>query len=180
MEFEYPEHISHPVDDVYSLLKDRLPELIPQLPGVDSIEELSRETDGSLTRITNLWQGNSKSAPPIVRPFVTRKMTAWHDHAVWDDDKHLVTWRFETLHFDTLYDCSGVNYLIPEPNVDGTKGTRVRITGDLRVYPARVPGVPKLLARSVGPKAEAFLIDMVTPNLKELPQAVQAYLDQSR
>ena len=179
MEFEYPEHISHPVGEVFTLLKDNLTALLPQLPGVDAIEEISREVDGTVTRITNLWQGNSKSAPKVARPFVTRKMTAWHDHAVWDADKHQVSWRFETLHFDTLYECSGVHYFTSEPNADGSEGTRLRITGNLRIYPERVPGVPKLLARSVGPKVEAFLIEMVTPNLKELPRAVQVYLDQA-
>lgn len=180
MEFEYVEHISHPVAEVFELLQNNLSALIPLLPGVDAIEELSRESEGSMTRITNLWQGNSKSAPAAARPFVTRKMTAWHDHATWDSAKHEVQWRFETLHFDTLYECSGIHYFSPEPNPDGSEGTRLRMTGDLRVYPERVPGVPKLLARSVRPKVEAFLIEMVTPNLKELPHAMQTHLDAAR
>ena len=179
MDFEYVEHISHPVDEVFALLKDNLGALIPQLPSVDAIQEISREIDGSTTRITNLWQGNSKAAPVAARPFVTRKMTSWNDHAVWDSEKRQVDWRFETLNFDTLYDCSGVHYFTAEANADGSEGTKLRITGDLCVYPERVPGVPKLLARSLRPTVEAFLIGMVTPNLKELPQAVQAYLDQA-
>jgi hypothetical protein len=177
VDFEYVEHISHPVDKVFEVLQNHLTVLIPRLPGVDAIEEESRVVEGTTTRITNLWHGNSASAPAPARPFVTRKMTTWRDHAVWDADKREVQWRFETLHFDKLYDCSGVHYFTDEANSDGSVGAQLRITGALSVYPARVPGVPKLVARSVAPMIEQFLIEMVTPSLKELPLAVQGHLD---
>jgi hypothetical protein len=37
--------------------------------------------------------------------------------------------------------------------------------------------VPRLLAKRLQPKVESFLINLVTPNLKYLPKAVQALLD---
>ena len=180
MEFEYVEHISHPVDQVFETIRDHLTVLIPRIDGVDAIEELSRDVEGTTTRITNLWHGNSASAPAPARPFVTKKMTTWRDHAVWHRDKREVHWRFETLYFDKLYDCSGIHYFSDEANKDGSEGAQLRITGNLAVYPGRVPGVPKLVARGVAPMIEQFLIDMVSPNLKELPLAVQAHLDEAQ
>ena len=47
----------------------------------------------------------------------------------------------------------------------------------LIVYPERVPGVPRLLAKRLSPAVESFLIELVTPNLKYMPHAVQALLD---
>ena len=82
-------------------------------------------------------------------------------------------WDFQTVHFDRLYDCSGVNYFEETP--EGT--TKIRLTGSLVVYPQRVPGIPRLLARRLSPAIEKFLIELVTPNLRQLPAALQTYLD---
>ena len=100
-------------------------------------------------------------------------MTTWLDHALWNDANQTVTWRFETNHFETLYECSGINYF--EEAADNQ--SVIRLTGDLRVYPERVPGVPRLLAKRLAPKVEEFLIGMVTPNLAQMPRAIQSFLD---
>ena len=173
LEFEFRELVSYPVERVYLALRDRMVELPEYLPQITSIEELSRETrdDGDLD-IVNLWQGNSKSAPAGVRPFVSKKMLAWRDYGTWREQKKYVEWRFETMHFDSLYECGGVNYL---EDRDGS--TQLRLTGTLTVHPDRVPGVPRLLAKRLAPKVEQWLINMVTPNLQHLPRAVQAFLD---
>ncbi len=173
MNFEYREEVSHPIAQVYPALRDRLVEIPAYMPELDRIDELSREHEGDgLIRIVNEWHGNSRSAPKAVRPFVTKSMTIWRDYALWHDAEQRVEWRFETNHFETLYSCEGVNYI-----EENGAGTRIRLTGTLTVYPERVPGVPKLLARRLKPAVEKFLVGMVTPNLAILPKAVQALLD---
>ena len=59
----------------------------------------------------------------------------------------------------------------------GDDATQIRLTGSLQVYPERLPGVPRILARRVGPAVEKWLMNMVTPNLARLPRAIQALLD---
>jgi hypothetical protein len=174
MEFEYKERTTHPLELVYPAVRDRLVELPAHLPNVDFITELSRiEKEPGKHHIVNEWHGNSNSAPSAVRPFLSDAMTNWKDFAIWSDEESLVRWRFETSYFEKLYTCEGINYF--EDNGDGT--TQIRLTGELRVYPERVPGVPRLLAKRLSPKVEAFLINLVTPNLAHMPHAVQALLD---
>jgi hypothetical protein len=176
MEFCYDELVTYPVSRVYPVLRDELVQLPPYLPGVDRIELIEREAlSEGRTRIDNKWFGNSSSAPPPVRPFITGEMTTWIDHALWQDEQKKVEWTFETVWFGKLYDCSGVNYF-----EDAGEGkTRIRLTGTIQVYPERVPGVPKLLARRLRPQVEKYLIQAVTPNLAQLPKALQAFLDTS-
>jgi hypothetical protein len=174
VDFEFKEKVSYPVDRVYQALRDRLVELPPFLPEIDSIEQHAREDrdDGGLY-VNNVWQGNAKSAPRAVRPFVSRKMLAWRDLGTWYEDPKRVEWVFETMHFDALFTCSGTNFF----EAAGDDATQIRLTGSLQVYPERLPGVPRILARRVGPAVEKWLMNMVTPNLARLPRAIQALLD---
>jgi hypothetical protein len=172
--FAFQETIHHPIDRVYPVLRDRLAEMVPFLESVDSIEVLSRteEADGRL-RLLNLWQGNARQAPSVVRPFMTRDMVRWKDHAVWNDRENRVDWRFEAFHLDRLFDAQGANVFAAVAD----RSTRVEISGSLDVYPERVPGVPRLVARRLGPRVESFVIGLITPNLAQLPHAVQEFLD---
>ena len=175
MKFNYEETVSYPIDLVWQTLRDGVTELVPQLPSVDSIDEVERVRTGSSVYVVLAWQGSSEGAPKAVRPFINPEMTRWRDYATWNDDTHEVEWRFETEKFDRLYTCSGINYFEP----DGQGSTVIRLTGDLEVYPENVPGVPKMLARRLRPTIEQFLIGMITPNLADLPRALQSHLDQA-
>ena len=174
MNFEFEERVSYPLDRVFEALRDRLAELPPFLPEVDSIElrERTEGEDGSIS-VLNIWQGSQRNAPLAVRRFISKEMLAWRDVGVWREDPRRVEWRFETMHFESLYECEGVNYFeaIDEEN------TRIRMTGTLSIYPEKVPGVPRRLARRLAPTIEKWLMNMVTPNLARLPHAIQALLD---
>ena len=174
MDFEYRETISYPLERVYTIFRDEMPAVVGYLPSVASIELVSRDEEApGRIRLVNRWQGASASVPRVARPFVTASMGGWRDDALWFDDEAKVEWTFETEHFGKLYDCAGTNSF---HDVEGD-ATEVVLKGYIKVYPDRVPGVPRILARRVGPQVEKVLIDMVTPNLRELPRAVQAYLD---
>jgi hypothetical protein len=56
-------------------------------------------------------------------------------------------------------------------------GVQVKIDGDLNIYPERVPGVPRLLAGKLRSKIEAWVVDMIVPNLQTMARGVQAYFD---
>ncbi|RME21786.1 MAG: hypothetical protein D6806_14075, partial [Deltaproteobacteria bacterium] len=81
---------------------------------------------------------------------------------------------FETFHFDRLFDCGGENRM--SATRDGH--TLLRIRGKLDVYPERIPGVPRIVARRLKPSIEKFIIDMVGPNLQNLAAGLQRLLDE--
>jgi len=166
--------ITYPLELVYGTMRDRLCELVPFLSGVESIEVEEREEPGpGRLRLLNIWQAKHSSAPKAVRPFVTRKMLRFKDHAEWDDAAHAVSWRFETFTFDKLFDCSGRNRF----EAAGANESRLIIEGELDVYPEKVPGVPRFMARKLKPKIEGFVVKLVGANLSDLAGGLQGFLD---
>jgi hypothetical protein len=176
MKFEIREVVRHPRAKVYEALRDQMTRLTRYLPGIDSIVEREREEIGpGQQRIVTHWQANTRAAPRAVRPFLRPSMTQWQDVATWDDEASCVHWCFETSFLESIYSCEGTNYI-----EDGPSGeTVLRLTGDLVVHLNKIPGLPKRFVRKLGPRVESYLIDQVIPNLKEVPSAVQTFLDQA-
>jgi len=165
--------LTHPLELVFEAFRDRLSELVPYLPAIESIETVEREALGpGRVRLVNIWQGNRAVAPKALRPFASAKALRWKDTAEWDEDERATTWRFETFQLSSLYDCHGRNHYEERP-----EGTLFVLTAELEVYPERVPGVPKFMARKLKPKIEDFVRHRVTDNLAELARGVQAFLD---
>ncbi len=173
MELRFEQVISHPLENVYSTMRDRLAELVPHLVGVESILVQEREQLApGRVRMLNLWQASPEAAPKAVRPFVSRKMLSWKDHAEWNDADHTVRWRFETSSFEKLFECQGSNRF---EDLGGF--ARLRIEGELHIFLERLPGVPKFLAKRIAPKVEAFIGKIVGDNLRGLAGGLQAFLD---
>ena len=173
MDLRFEQVISHPLDKVFATMRDRLPELVPHLVGVKSIQVLEREPLGpGRLRMLNLWQASPEAAPKAVRPFISEKMLSWKDHAEWNDADRTVRWRFETFSFEKLFECQGRNRF-----EDVGDGTRLRIEGELRIFLERLPGVPKFLASRIAPKVEQFIGKTVAENLRGLAGGLQAFLD---
>jgi hypothetical protein len=165
--------VTHPVDQVYQTLRDRLMELVPFLPSVESIETVERtEPSPGKFHLVNHWQGKTDVAPKALRPFITKNMARWKDIVDWDDQQQVNAWRLETFQFDKLFECSGSNRFVAEG-----QNCRFFIQGNLEVFPERVPGVPSFLSRKLKPTVEKFIVDLVTPNLVNLGQGIQRFLD---
>ena len=177
MNFEHIEPISHPIEAVYEALRDQTPNLGAYLPQVTSIQELERTIEAAgVTRVICRWQANDRSAPSAVRPFLSEKMLSWLDHAQWVDKEHLVHWRLQPATNESLFDCGGTNRVekLDENNC------QFRLQGTLNVHPEQVPGIPRFLAKKLRSKIEQWMVNMITPNLAELPKAVQQFLDDQK
>jgi hypothetical protein len=175
MEFEYDEIITHPLERAFPVLRDQLPDLVPFLPSVKSVEVLKRTEEGpGKLYLLNDWRGDVSAAPAVARHFVSQSMASWKDHARWDNEKKIVRWRFEANNLDSLFDCYGENRFFAVND----QSMRINIKGNLEIYPERVPGVPRLLVRKLKPAITRWIIDLIAPNLSQMPGAVQAFLDQ--
>ena len=51
------------------------------------------------------------------------------------------------------------------------------MTGEISVYAERMPGLPKFLARKIGPLVERFVVKRVTPNLAAVVDGLREYLN---
>jgi hypothetical protein len=179
MRFDVSNRVTHPASLVLDTMIERMEEIVPFLANVERIETCERRElgDGRL-RIVRRWQGAASAAPSALRPFLSRDLFAWIDTAMWTPAEYKVEWTHTTAMsaVAALYDCSGVNFFEPHPEVPAAC-TRVRVTGNLIVRAENFPGVPAFLGSRLAPQVERFIIGLITPNLESLAAGLQGYLD---
>ena len=177
MKFSKSSKVSHPAQKVLDLMINRMDEIVPFLPNVESIELRAREElgDGRI-RIVRYWQGAASNVPSALRPFVSREAMGWIDTALWKPDEYRVDWQMSTT-MSAFYECSGTNYFEPYPG-DEDAATRVRVGGDLVIHADKLPGIPTFLGSRLAPQVEKFVVALLTPNMEDLAKGLQAYFDE--
>jgi hypothetical protein len=182
MEFNATATVGHPPEVVLETMIERMEEIVPFLPNVASITTLSTaKRRGGAIAIERRWEGSLDGVPAALRRFVSPQWAAWIDSALWTPAQYKVEWKHTAAvqRIANLYACGGTNYFEPAPR-NPTRITRVRITGELNVYPDALPGVPSLLGRRLAPQLETFIVNLLTPNLTDLASGLQRYLDEKK
>lgn len=177
MKIESDVRLSFPRDVAFRAYRDELPQLVPHLPNVRSIEVKEREAApggvATRTRLLNLWRAKA-DIPAVAQSIIKPEMLAWEDHALWDEADWTCQWRVVPHFFAERIRCSGKNTFVP----DGA-GVILQLRGELDVDVKGLPGVPRLLASTVGHGIEKFVVALLTPNLTSVGKGLERYL-QSR
>lgn len=164
--------VNRPLDEVYNLVRDDLPKLVPYLPNVDKIEEAKVDKTGKGVDKTNHWYAKAE-IPSMVKKFISPEIMSWKDKASWDDEGRFVDYELESFLGNDLFDAKGRNTF--KDLGDGT--TELTITCDLEVYPSKVPGVPRLLAGKAKPMIEGLIEKLLGPNLTSLGSGLNKYFE---
>mgnify|MGYP001412009986 CR=1 FL=1 len=176
MELEVNEKINQPVNDVYSLVRDDLDKLVPYLPNVEKIEVKKHAPTGEeRIEVINHWYGKVEM-PGMLKKFLSPEIFSWKDIATWNNNDKAVEYRLESFLANDLFDAKGKNYFID--NGDGT--TDLKITCSVKIYPEKVPGIPRLLAKKVTPMIETLMEKLLGPNLTSLGDGLQKYFNENR
>ncbi|MBT3980501.1 MAG: hypothetical protein HOE90_04060 [Bacteriovoracaceae bacterium] len=171
MELESKKVIDRPLDEVYNLVKNEFSKLAPYLPNVNKVEVMSTEDLGEgRTKIINHWYAKAE-LPKMMQKFIKPEIFSWKDIANWNDSDHLVEYELESFLANDLFDAVGVNYFASA----GEGKTELRITCGIKIYPEKVPGVPRLLAGKVRPMVEGLIEKIIGPNLASLGDALDKY-----
>lgn len=175
MKLEADARIPFPRETVFKTYRDRLPELVPFLPNVRSVEVQAREeaVGGNPARLNmvNLWRANA-DIPKILQGFVSSEALAWIDRAEWDGDAWCCHYRIEPKVFTDNVRCEGINTY----RADGDH-TVLEMRGDLTVDAKGIPGVPRLLASTVSPAVEKFVVSLIRPNLLSVAEGLERFLE---
>jgi hypothetical protein len=173
LNIECDTHIPFPRSLVFKTYRDQLLDLIPYLPNVRNIEIKSRrDVQGQLFCI-NHWHGGGE-IPVIARSILSDNMLSWTEHNIWDPTTYHLIWRIETHAFTKAVNCGGENRFVEDGN-----STIVENRGHLIINPQQLDGIPELLRGQVASVVENFLAQKITPNLLEMGQGVQRYLENS-
>lgn len=155
---------------VFKTYRDNLPELVPYLPNVKSIEVLERKDEGPTSTLKNLWTAKGE-IPKIAQGFLKPEMLSWYDFATWNQGSFSNEWRIQMRVMEKVVDCRGANTFEAEGS-----GTVLHIRGELNLNLKEVPGVPRFLAGTAGPAVEKFVVGLLKPNLVEVSKGIEQYL----
>lgn len=171
MKFSVVDEIPFPRDRVFTTHRDRLEELVDYMPNVDSIVTESREEDGDIVRLVNIWRAAESEIPAIARPFIKPDMLQWEDRAEWDEQYHEVNWEIELGFLPGVIEARGHSEF--EALGDATRTT---IHGEITVHASKLPGVPGMLQGRLAKTLEGFVVNLIKPNLKETNQILAQFL----
>jgi len=157
---------------VFRAYRDELPEIANYMSDIQEIRMLTREDSGEATNLHNVWVAQ-REIPAFARNIVKPEMLQWDDYAQWDETGWTCEWQLKTRVFTDSVGCGGSNRFVA---VDDNT-TKVVLEGHLDIDLKHIPGVPRLLAGRIAPKVEAFIVSLITPNLKEVNASLETYLN---
>jgi hypothetical protein len=161
MRIEREEFLLHSADEVYPLVRDRLHELLPHLPGIESIEVLTRTAAGKgKTRVKSRWRIRP---PTLLGRLLPTAALVWEEDAVWVDKSYRVD---STIH-GYGYESRGKTWYEP-----ASDWTRVRIEANVSFQPHSVD-IPAENLEKIASAAEQALREAVEPNLAALLDAIR-------
>lgn len=174
MEIRADVTLPFPRDQVFTAYRDKLADLTEYLPNIRSIQVVKREERPGEVELVNEWVGGA-DIPKVARAVLSESMLKWTDYATWKDGPFTVDWRTEVHAFPGAVKSSGTNRFIEVP-----EGTRLEIRGDLQCDSTKVPGVPRLLAKTINGAVEKMLVGQIGPNLVQVAKGVGKYLEKQR
>ena len=174
MHFKSESFIAHDRKKAFQAYRDELSNLVPFLEDIQDIEVRSRSESAGRVKLHNVWKAN-QDVPVFAKAFLKKEMLCWDDFAEWDEAAYRCQWEIKTRAFTEAVTCTGSNTFYEEQ--DGR--TRVVLDGELTIDLKKVRGIPKFLGKSLGPKLEKFIVELVTPNLEKVNVSLEAYLNQN-
>jgi hypothetical protein len=165
--------LPYPRERVFSVYRDRLAELAAGLPNIRSVTVVSRSEREGAVELVNKWVGGG-DIPAVARSFLSESMLTWTDHATWRSDTFTVAWRTDVHAFPGAIQSSGENRYVEAPG-----GMRLELGGELTCDATKIPGVPRLVARTVSSAVEKMLVGSIEKNLAEIGKGLCRLLETS-
>lgn len=167
MEIRTDVDLSFPRERVFTAYRDRLLDLLAYLPNIRGLEIKKREEGEGVVRLVNEWKGGGE-IPSAARAFLSESMLAWTDHASWKSGDFVCEWRTDVHAFPGALLSSGVTRFVELPG----GRSRIEFRGDLTCDAAKIPGVPRLLARSLNGTIEKIFVGKIAENLVAVGQGI--------
>jgi len=153
--------VPYPRPRVFATYRDSLVELVPHLPNIRSIEVKKRVDRGGEVEFVNEWKGGG-DIPAVARSVLSESMLSWTDYATWFESDFHVDWRTDIHAFPGAVKSEGKNRYIEVP-----EGTRLEVRGHFAIDATKVPGVPRMFAKTVGATVEKFMVTQIQRNTIE-------------
>lgn len=170
MKFEVVDYINYKHPEVFDVFIHHLEALSEFIPDVKEIRVLEKEDKGDTAVRVNHWIASAK-VPGFAKKFLDVEEVGWIDRAKWNVKKHYVDYALEISGFEKYVKFVGHNEIVPEGD-----RTKIVISADMDIDLKKHPAIPRLLANSIKPKVEKFIIELIKPNLVNSNRALEKYL----
>ncbi|HEV3408697.1 MAG TPA: hypothetical protein VG095_00250 [Chthoniobacterales bacterium] len=160
--------VKHPLEVVWSAMRDRLPEIAAGVEDVARVELKHRgeREDGSV-EVEYVWHACPK-IPAVIANHVRPEMLRWEDRALWRAHDHTCTWEIEPHAFAETIQCHGSPSY--EPAMGG-RGTRITFTNNFAVV--------RQLENPLLAIAEPLLRGLIPKNFQKVVGSLATLLDKS-
>lgn len=165
--------VSFSRDLVYANYRDKLMELSPDLPNVRSLHLKSRQETDRQVQLVLEWHGGG-DIPSAARALLSEELFTWTEYDVWDNNEFTVDWRIETHAYQEAVFCAGKNRFLDRGNC-----TLVESRAEVRIDLSAIHGVSPFLRGQLVHWVEGLLAKKIEPNLVQMGQSVQKYLEQT-
>ena len=170
MKFEVSDPIPFEAEEAFLILRDEMGKLVPHMEDTEEITVIKREESEGEVKLTNHWKASMHKIPSALRAFVKPEMLSWHDHVTWTEADKTGRWELEALGSDKLFSCRGETSLSSE-----NEQTILKISVNFEVYPEKVPGIPKFLAKKIGKQVEKLIGEILSANMRQMAQSMVSY-----
>jgi hypothetical protein len=170
MRIEHTDTINANLDKVYNLVKNDMPKIVQYLPNIREIKVLERKQSDGRDFIVNQWFAEA-NIPSLAKKFINENLFSWKDSAYWDDSQHQVDYDIEPFFAKGIYEAKGTNTFRAADDK-----MRLTLSCEVNIYPERIPGIPKFIAKQLHPMLEQMIEKMLAPNLTSLGKGLKEYL----
>jgi hypothetical protein len=166
--------VRQPLDQVWAVVRDRLPELAMTLDDVKSIVVIEREELGpGNVRLVNEWR-SSQRIPAGLGDRLGITDLSWLDCNLWDEADHGCTWRIEPAVLKGQIRCNGSTRY--EPAMGG-RGTRVTFTGTFDLAPGALATFAGPLQKPISAFVESIATTVIPRNVRKVVEAASLLID---
>ncbi len=165
--------VKHPIEEVWKVMRDDLPELAPHMADIASIRVESVRPDGDdVKRIVNVWEARPR-LPLNMSTQLPAGLFTWRDHAEWHGTAKECRWHLAHPTFRDSFTCAGVTRFQPAM---GGRGTRLTFSGTFDLNRHHLPKGLGMLGGPTLQVIESMLIKLIPKNFQKISAAIDAHL----
>ena len=154
--------VKQPLEEVWMIMRDRLPEIAASMEDLESIEIIERtiESNGRL-RLLNRWRAKQQ-IPTMLQGKLGASTVYWLDRALWDNNTHVCTWSIEPSVLPGHIECCGITTYT---SAMAGRGTKVTFEGYFNLKSGFLEGLPVSLELALTGFVEMIVSSLIPRNL---------------
>ena len=165
--------LSAPINKVWQVYRDHLPQIAESMPGVEKITVKSRVEENKLIILENNCE-ISGGLPISIRKIVPKNLLFYKDKAYWNEETMVCSFENEPADGSEIYKCIGKNIFSKTE-----LGTALTVEVSLKINPDKLKFIPTILSKTILYKIEKIITRELVRNLEKTAHLVVKYIEKN-